>query len=147
METGRASRARFCCRASALAGGVGRRLGWCWASVLLALSVPALGDHWILLAADELNRTYLDADSLSRGSGGELRFRIRLAYNKRRDMMGLAYDTAIKDYVAICGDNLIVSRLHRLLDGPEVVWTFPLSSDRVRASAELPREVLLRVCP
>jgi hypothetical protein len=145
MKTGQAHCARL--RWRALAGDMGRRLGWCWASVLLALSVPALGDDWILLASDELNRTYLDADSLSRGTGDELRFRIRLAYNKRRDMMGLAYDTAIKDYVAICGDDLIVSKLHRLLNGPEVVWTFPVSSDRVRASAELPREVLLRVCP
>lgn len=117
------------------------------ASVLLALSAPVLADDWILLASDELNRTYLDADSVSSGDRGEQRFRIKLAYNKRRDMMGLAYDTAIKDYVAICRDDLIISRLHRLLDGPEVVWTFPLSADRVKASAELPREVLTRVCP
>ncbi len=115
-------------------------------AALLAVAPPALSDDWVALASDALNSTYLNAASLTRDAAGVTRFRIKLVYNKRRDMMGLRYDIATKDYEMVCDSNVILSRQHALLDGDEIVWTFPPSRENVKADAELPAEVLGSVC-
>jgi hypothetical protein len=115
-------------------------------AALLLVSPLAFADDWVLLASDALNSTFLNAASVSRNAENETRFRIRLVYKKKRDMMGLSYDSATKDYVVACGANRILFRQHLLLDGDQTVWTFPPTNENVKADAELPGEVLLRVC-
>jgi hypothetical protein len=115
-------------------------------AALLVVSPLVLADDWVLLASDTLNSTFLNTASVSRNAVNETRFRIKLVYNKKRDMMGLSYDSATKDYVVACGANRILSSQHMLLDGDQTVWTFPPTTEQVKADAELPGEVLLRVC-
>ena len=115
-------------------------------AVLLLVSPLALGEEWILLASDSLNNTYLNADSATRNAAEETRFRIKLVYNKKRDMMGLRYDIATTDYVVACSSNRILSSQRFLLDGDQIVWTFPPANENVKADAELPVAVLSRVC-
>jgi hypothetical protein len=115
-------------------------------AILSIVSPLALGDDWVLVTSDSLNSTFLDAGSVSRSAANETRFRIKLVYTKRRDMMGLPYDSATKDYVVACDSNRILSQQHFLLDGDRMVWTFPPSNESASADAELPGEVLLRVC-
>jgi hypothetical protein len=113
---------------------------------LLALALPAESGSWLLLASDDLNATYLDTSSLSRNAAGEVLFRINVAYKRKRDMMGLFYDSATKDYTLSCETRLIVSMQHLLWDRGEIVWTFPLATERLRAEQELAAELLSRVC-
>ncbi len=113
---------------------------------LLAVSPPALCDDWELITSDEVSAVYLGAQAATSDAGREVRFRIRLAYRKRRDMMGLFYDTATKDYVLACATGLVVSIHHLLWEGDEIVWTFPPSAEKVEAERELPPGVLTRVC-
>ena len=115
-------------------------------AVLSIVSPLALGDDWVLVASDALNSTFLDAASVSRSAANETRFRIKLVYTKRRDMMGLPYESATKDYVVACDSNRVLSKQHFLVDGDQTVWTFPPTNENVKADAELPGEVLLRVC-
>ena len=113
---------------------------------LLAVSPQAPGNDWTLLSSDDLSATYLDKASLSRNASNEVLFRIRLAYKRKRDMMGLFSDSATRDYVLACDARLVVSMQHLLWEGDEIVWTFPRATEKVRADRELPAELISRLC-
>lgn len=120
-----------------------RRLGLV---ALLAVSPPVLCDDWELIASDEVSAVYLGGRAATFEAGREVRFRVKLVYRKRRDMMGLFYDTATKDYVLACAAGLVVSMHHLLWEGDEIVWTFPPSTEKAKAEQELPPGVFRRVC-
>ena len=122
------------------------RIEWAALAALFLFAAPICGDDWILLATDEIKRTYLNASAPSRNPGGEARFQVRLAFFKARDMMGLAYDGSTTQYSVSCESRVILSMQRFLLDGAEVVWTFPATSDLVQVDWEIPGDVLGRVC-
>jgi hypothetical protein len=124
----------------------GRRLRRAGLAALVLIAATAHGEDWILVASDDFTRTYLDASAVSRTQGTETRFQMRIRYSKPRDMMGLRYDGATTRYVISCESNLVLSSQRLLLDGAEMVWTFPVTDTPVQADREIPGEVLGSVC-
>jgi hypothetical protein len=124
----------------------GRRLRHASLAALVLIAATARGEDWVLVASDDFTRTYVDASAVSRTQGAETRFQMRIRFSKPRDMMGLRYDGATTRYVISCETNLVLSKQRFLLDGAEMVWTFPFTDAPVQADREIPGEVLSSVC-
>jgi hypothetical protein len=105
------------------------------------------GAEWILLTSDEVTRTYLEKTPVLRRDTGQVGFRMRVAYAKPRDMMGLQYDSVVSRYLISCPANQVLTVQRFLLQDTAVVWTFPETHDQVPAEREIPGNVLAVVCP
>ena len=114
--------------------------------VLLFLSLSAKGDDWVFVSSDELSKTFLDASSIKRTSSKQENFQIKHVFLSQRDMMGLQHTAALIKYRISCHRELILFQQKFLLNGDEIVWTFPASEKKQNVTLELSDEVLKKVC-
>ncbi len=115
-------------------------------TVLLGLSSAAQGQEWSLLAEDGSTRTFLATPSAGVNERGEIQLQIKTVFINRMDMMGLQYDASLKKYLVSCNAGTVLSRQQFLLNGDEVVWTFPESRKEQKASMEIAPDVLGKIC-
>ncbi len=116
------------------------------ALVLLFFSLSANGADWIFLSSDELASTFLDASSIKRASAKQVNFQIKQVFRSQRDMMGLQHNAAVINYRISCQLGLVLFQQKFLLNGDEIVWTFPASEKKQNVTLELSDEVLQKVC-
>lgn len=116
-------------------------------TALLLVSAWSRAEDWVLLSSDGASRILLDAASIERNASNEVRFQVRRTLGAQRDMMGLGYNATQSRYVLACESGQILFRQQFLLQGEEVVWTFPESGKPQKAGDELPEAVLSTVCP
>lgn len=105
------------------------------------------GADWVPVASGDTGRILLDAASVERNASNEVRFQVRRILSSQQDMMGLGYNATQSRYVLSCDAGQILFRQQFLLQGDEVVWTFPESSKPQRAGDELPEILLETLCP
>lgn len=113
---------------------------------VLSTASAARSGEWLLVASDEVKRTYVEAAASARNRGGTTRFRMKLEYARPRDMMGLRYDASVWTYVVACDSNRMLWAQQVLVNEDETVWTFPESNEESRADRKMPREVFREVC-
>lgn len=114
---------------------------------LFILSTAASADDWTLLSTAEPTRTYITTPVATGDSANAFRFQLKTVFINRMDMMGLQYDASLKTFVVSCEARTVLFRQQFLLDGDEVVWTFPESRKEQPAHLELAPEVLPKICP
>ncbi len=117
-------------------------VAWC-----LLVSAWARAADWVPVASSDDTRILLDAASVERTASNEVRFQLRRLLGGQRDMMGLGYNATQSRYVLSCDSGQILFRQQFLLQGEEVVWTFPESSKPQKAGDELPETLLETLCP
>lgn len=114
--------------------------------VLILLSASAQSDEWIIFDSDDgsiISAQILPADP---PGSKNTRLRTKIAHKNRRDMMGLAYNSTVYEYLISCGSDEIYQRTQFLFDDDQLVWTFPESTKTFRASAEIAEMILRRAC-
>ena len=116
-------------------------------AALLFLSLSAKGDDWVLVSSDALSRTYLDSSLIKKTSSNQVNFQIKQVFLSQRDMMGLQHNAALIKYRLSCQSGLISLQQKFFLNDDEIVWTFPASNKKQKATLELSDEVLGKICP
>jgi hypothetical protein len=112
----------------------------------LTTAAAAHAGDWVVLASDTTSRTLVDTSSIKRDASDQVSFRIKQVFSTTKDMMGLRYDAAQSDYRISCQSSLVLFRQQFLMDGDEIVWTYPASDKSQKTSLELPEAVTSAIC-
>lgn len=117
--------------------------------VLVVGLIAAAGAHaadWVMVASDAASRTWVDQSSIKRETADQVKVRIKQVFGTPKDMMGLRYDATQSDYRIACQSSQVLFRQQFLMEGDDIVWTYPESNKAQQASLELPEAVTSAVC-
>ena len=115
-------------------------------AALVLISSVASAEDWVPLSSDEASTIFMSASPAAPAQASQVRLHIKLVYKRQRDLMGLAYNTTKNDYLISCASNEILSKQQFLFHDAELVWTFPESTKREMAGADIPQAALSKAC-
>ena len=113
--------------------------------VLLLISLAARSEDWIVISTDNTSKLFLSNEKSITVKGKKL-IKIKSTFNDYRDLMGLKYNSTISIYVTSCELDLVDSKQQFAFNDNELVWTFPETNKREKASLAIPKEALDYVC-
>ena len=114
--------------------------------VLILISANAQSDDWFTIDSDGgsiILARILPADSTA---SPKARLSIKIVHKSPRDMMGLTYNSTIYEYLISCSSDEIYQRKQFLFNGDQLVWTFPESTKKLKASVEIAEKTLRIAC-
>lgn len=112
----------------------------------LFVSTSAFSSDWIFLSEDDKSRVFISIDSLDKASPKEARLHVKSIYKNQRDMMGLAYNISVDEYLFACESSQILGKQQFLFNDDDLVWTFPKIIKTEKINIKIPDEPLRVAC-
>ena len=114
-------------------------------AVLLFSSVFARSEDWTEASFDNSTQVLLSKEKNIKADGKK-RFKVKSIFKNYRDIMGLQYNSTITEYTISCETDSVSAKQQFAFNNDELVWTFPEFNKEVKASLEMSRKVLEKVC-